>query len=106
MKNQKFYQQGDVLFVPKEKIDPTTELKEKKDKIVAEGEATGHMHQVIDPDATVYVDKDGNISMSAPNGANVTHQEHHKISVPAGDYDIKIVREYDPFEDEINKVRD
>jgi len=99
-----FYQQGDVLFIPRNDIPKDVVV--KTDKIVAEGEATGHMHEVIDDDATVFVDKDGSIFLSAPKGASVTHQEHHQINIPAGEYDIKIVREYDPLEDEIRSVKD
>jgi len=100
----KYFQQGDVLFIPKKGKLKDVEI--KKDKIVAEGEATGHMHQVIDENATVYVNKDGEIYLEAPEGATVTHQEHHQVTVPAGLYDIKIVREYDPLENEVRKVRD
>jgi len=101
----KIYQQGDVLFVPRaDNIPENTEV--KKDMIVAEGEVTGHMHEVISPDATVYVDKEGNIFLDAEKGATVTHQEHHKVDVPPGKYDIKIVREYDPLENEVREVRD
>jgi len=100
-----YYQQGDVLFIPRNDAIPT-DFKVKEDKIVAEGEATGHMHQVIDEDATVFVDKDGNIIVEASNGATVTHQEHHITTLPKGNYDIKIVREFDPLEDEIRNVRD
>ena len=100
----KYYQQGDVLFIPVEKKPDNLQV--KADKIVAEGEATGHMHQVIDENATVYVNKNGEIYLEASEGATVTHQEHHKVTVPAGNYEIKIVREYDPLEDEVHKVCD
>ena len=101
-----YYQQGDVLFIPRDKKLPKKHMKVKEDKIVAEGEATGHMHRAIAEDATVYVDKDGEIFLSTESGTDVTHQEHHTVSIPKGDYDIKIVREYDPLENEVHKVRD
>lgn len=98
----KFYQQGDVLIV---KVDRIPEGSPKEDKIVAEGEVTGHMHRVLG-DANVVVDKDGNLFVDAPNGADVTHDEHNTVSVGPGQYKIRIVQEYDPLEDTIQEVRD
>lgn len=102
--NNEFYQQGDVIFKAVNSIP--NDLKEKKDKIVAEGEVTGHMHRVISKEANVLVDKDGKIYLSTEKEATITHDEHHKVTVPPGKYEIGIVREFDPLEETIQKVRD
>ena len=100
----KFFQQGDVLIVPINGI--SAEVTKKKDNIVAEGEVTGHMHEVIGEGVEVFCDKDGNMFVSAPKGGTITHQEHHKIELPVGEFKIGIVRQYDPLTDEVNRVKD
>lgn len=102
--SNEFYQQGDVIFKIVDSIPKN--LKKKEDKIVAEGEVTGHMHRVISKEADVLVDKEGNIYLSTEKEATVTHEEHHKITVPPGKYQIGIVREFDPLEETIQEVKD
>ena len=103
-KSAKFYQQGDVLIICVDNIPGETSV--KADKIVAEGEVTGHMHRILAEDAVVSVDKDGNIFVDAPNGTVLTHDEHNAIDIPAGKFKIGIVREYDPLAEEIRSVAD
>jgi hypothetical protein len=38
--------------------------------------------------------------------ALLKHQEHNPINIPKGNWKIKIVKEYDPFENEIRRVQD
>ena len=74
-------------------------------KVLAFGEATGHLHRATAKSATVY-DDDGAIVLDAPRGTKITHQEHRTIAVPPGQYDRLLVQEFDPFEEEIRAVRD
>ena len=90
-----FYQQGDVLLIPT-KVKGVTE----KGNILAEGELTGHAHR-CDGQGTVY---ENNIFES--KGSIITHEEHKPIEIPAGNYEIKIVQEWDYDEEEIREVRD
>jgi len=103
-KMDKYFQQGDVLIVPVSDINE--DLQKKEDNIVAEGEATGHMHRVLGDDVEVMVGPNGDIFVSAPKGATMTHDEHHTINLPVGKFKIGIVQEYDPLEDEVREVRD
>lgn len=80
-------------------------MKKLNHKRLAEGEVTGHFHAATARTATLY-DDGGQIMLDAPKGTEVTHQEHGTITVPPGQYDRLIVREFDPFEEEIREVRD
>jgi hypothetical protein len=64
---------------------------------LAEGEATGHSHSVAGPGVALYETAPGALYLSAPSGAEVTHQEHRTVTLPPGEYDRLIVREYDHF---------
>ena len=69
---------------------------------LAEGEHTGHFHLASGEGVALY--EDG--TFEAPHGAEVTHQEHHPITLPAGDYVRSIVREFDHFAEEARNVAD
>lgn len=100
------FRQGDIFFeqlpaVPAGfKYDPTSQ----KDRIVlAEGEVTGHFHEIVD-DATEVVlltpeDKaavdDLILHVRAPEGAIVTHPEHGPITLPQGIWKVGRQREYE-----------
>ena len=101
------YQQGDVLI---ERVEAIPETKKASKKIngryiLAEGEVTGHAHAVVDPGVKLF--EVGNEKfLSASKKFTVVHEEHKNITVPKGDYKIRIVKEYDHFEEEAREVRD
>lgn len=131
----KHYRQGDVLLI---KIDelPPLRFKTKKDKVILEGEVTGHAHKlegeakilevaerianatfgspsiVWDRDTlTAHMDTSATEPKSQVVGyavvdspAELTHEEHKTITIPAGIYQIRRQREYD--EKEIRFVED
>ncbi|MEK6647584.1 MAG: hypothetical protein AABY84_13015 [Candidatus Firestonebacteria bacterium] len=85
--------QGDILFVKIDKIKG--DIIKKSDNIIAEGEATGHKHILID--GVLYLDENGNIFAKVENNeATVVHEEHKQITLPIGDYRIIKQREYLP----------
>jgi len=97
-----YYQQGDVL------IKKTNSVKGKKlDHLtLAKGEATGHHHTITKGTAELY-EKKGTLYLKVlSDEAELTHQEHKKINLPRGEYEINIVREYDHFAEEARKVLD
>jgi hypothetical protein len=100
----KFQQQGDVLLKQVASI-PKTATKKTGRAILAQGEATGHCHEALGDGVELY-EKDGVLYLSAPSGAQVTHQEHHSLELPPGNYTIGIVKEYDHFSEEASQVRD
>ena len=80
-------------------------MKLRNDKCLAEGEVTGHAHRVTGEDVAVY-GEDVDRELHAPNGADVTHEEHKRIELPAGEYDITRQREIDPDTEEARVVAD
>jgi hypothetical protein len=97
------YQQGDVLLIPVKSI-PKGATK-RSDNHLAEGELTGHFHGATAPTAQVF-EVSAKRFLSAPRGTTIKHQEHKSIKVSAGDYEVRIVQEYDHFAEEARAVRD
>lgn len=75
---------------------------------LAEGEATGHTHRVEEPDqAELYEDEGGRILLRILAGdVRVVHEEHAPVTLPAGDYEVRRVREYDHFAEEAREISD
>lgn len=80
-------------------------MKKLNHKILAEGEATGHAHRATAKSAALF-DDDGALTLKAPAGTKVVHEEHATQTLPAGDYVISRVQEFDPFAEEIRNVQD
>lgn len=72
---------------------------------LAEGEHTGHYHAAVADDVRLYESGD-TMLMDAPSGTDVTHQEHGTQTIPAGQYERRLVQEFDPFAEEIRSVQD
>jgi hypothetical protein len=92
----KFPSQGDVTLYPV-KIIPAN-AKPVGHRVLALGEVTGHKHEVLEADATLYVCPNGDMYLSAPSGATVQHDEHKTITptfAPPGNKKVVIDQEYD-----------
>lgn len=100
-------QQGDVLIELVESIPKRAYLVKptKGRHILAEGEATGHAHVIVDEELEMFEEYDV-LYMNVPKEATVTHEEHKPIAVPPGQYRVRKVREYDHFAKESRLVRD
>lgn len=95
MKNKvRQYRQGDVLVIA---VDKIPENLVKTDRVtLALGEVTGH-HHTISTGAVGFAEKESNLAeyLSVEAGeAELTHQEHATINVPAGTYQKVIQSEY------------
>jgi len=119
----KAYRQGELLFVLQE-IKDVQGLKKvladgKKTTIVAEGEATGHKHELADPDTGILVDIENafvwidNENLGFNNfqkilhtktGTTIKHPDHKDLYLPGGTYYIRAQREYD--EEMVRRIRD
>jgi len=64
--------------------------------ILAEGEATGHHHTVVDKPAALWELK-GNLYLEATEPVTITHEEHKALPIPIGIYRVGRVKEYDYF---------
>lgn len=93
--------QGDVLLIPTQKVAG----KLSNNKVLAEGEVSGHHHVIYDAD--VYRSSNA-LYVSAKNGCVLKHDDtnlaaingeypqadHHPINVPAGMYEVRIQRAF------------
>jgi len=87
----KLIRQGDVLL---KKIDSIPKgLMQEEKCILAYGEVTGHKHQILD-NGILY--KDNNKTYLKMNNEGIlSHEEHAKLNIPKGEYEIIIQREFD-----------
>ena len=93
---REMYRQGDVLLVSDE-VPATAEEISADDRIViAYGEATGHAHAISRIQARLFAHADSRYIIVGDDGADLTHEEHSTIHLPAGAYRIVHQREYIP----------
>ena len=73
--------------------------------ILARGQATGHVHRILEPGAAVlYAANDGGFLEVFADQATLVHEEHSAITLPRGSYRFWFQREYSP--QEIRRVID
>lgn len=102
-------QQGDVLIRSVDSIpNSAKEVPRIRGKLVlAEGEASGHLHAVAEPHAKLFEDKDqGKVFLMADADIVVKHDEHKAVTVPPGQFEVYRVNEYDHFAEEARQVAD
>lgn len=100
-----FYQHGDCLIVQVPVIPAGAQLTTRR--ILAEGEATGHAHRLLDgADVEVYEHEGTLFLRVGPGGAGLTHEEHRVGVIQEGTYQVGRVQEYDHFAEEARAVRD
>lgn len=100
------FRQGDILFeriaeVPKGfKYDPERSASGRI--VLAEGEVTGHFHEVLEDDSTVVLSATENkaideliLHVRAPEGVEVKHPEHAAVPLPPGLWKVSRQREYE-----------
>jgi len=87
------YRHGDVIIIPA-KIP--SKAKKQKGLTLAEGEVTGHSHQISSGKAALFkFDEKVYLRVTSPLAA-LTHEEHHQIDLPAGEYEVIIQQDYEP----------
>jgi len=95
------YRQGDVMIRQINQLPAKAKALNTKGRIVlAYGEVTGHAHAIAEGQAKEYTMADAaNVVrrfLSVASGAEVKHEEHATINLPAGVYEIVQQREYSP----------
>lgn len=103
----KVYRQGDVLLKQVRSIPADATKTEIKDRVVlAFGEVTGHAHAIEELESVeVFVKADGTMYLKvSKDGADLRHEEHGTITLPAGNYERVLQREYSP--EAIRNVQD
>jgi hypothetical protein len=100
MKNA-IYRQGDVL-IRRIKSLPTQKAQPRLTGILAYGEVTGHAHRIEDlAQAEVLEIVEGGKRLFlrvGAEGVRVVHEEHAPVTLPAGNYEVEIQKEYTPSE--------
>lgn len=86
------FRQGDVILLPIQQMQG----KKLQHLTLAEGEITGHKHQISDGKAELY-EQDGTLYLRVfSDTATLTHEEHKSIQIPQGSWMVRIQREYEP----------
>lgn len=95
----KTYRQGDVLLL--QVSAPRAELKEVPREagriVLAHGEVTGHSHAIASKSARLAINEqtlERFLRAKAP--AVLEHEEHARVRLPPGNFEVRIQREYDP----------
>lgn len=98
-----YYQQGDVVLVKIPKVSGS----KLTSKTIQEGEHTGHAHRIADANSSIYQTTDGARYLKVlRGGSSITHEEHDTTIIEEGDYEVRIVRQKDPFSKLVSKVVD
>jgi len=101
------YQQGDVILVRLDKFPDGVKKRKASERgqVLAEGEVSGHAH-VLPTEVPVFVREDGTLYVQTDTPVELVHEEHHVQTIAPGIYEVRKVREVDPFTDEIRAVQD
>ncbi|MDH5463731.1 MAG: hypothetical protein OEW49_05425 [Nitrosopumilus sp.] len=86
---------GDLLIRKTQEIP--SNLKPANTATIAEGEKTGHRHQ-LQGNVTVYKQELDTLYFEVKTSAELVHQEHKTIPIPEGMYMVQQEREFNPFE--------
>ena len=102
------FQQGDVLLkriaeVPSD-AKPRAAIGGRH--VVAEGEVTGHFHALVATEAVEMFERNGTLYLRVSEPTPMTHEEHKPQVVEPGVYEVGIVKEVDPFTEEVRSVQD
>lgn len=93
MQNKKInYRHGDVLLIPVAK----SEGEKQNHLTLAEGEVTGHSHRITKGDATLFKFDEKFYLKVQSEIAVLDHEEHGKMELLRGDYEIIIQQDYEP----------
>ena len=85
--------QGDVLIMPSDTLVKGTKLPHLT---LAEGEVTGHRHRISKGEAEL-LKRDGVLYLRVLSPtAILTHEEHAQVTIPQGNWEIRIQCEYAP----------
>jgi hypothetical protein len=115
------YRHGDMIIFRVDDLEGTVKAKNKKKLVIGLGEVTGHSHDVVAlNDSEVIGSYDGKTDITeddlaqmdklffevAGKGAVIVHEEHKPIFLESGKYLRMNQVEFNPFTQELEKVRD
>lgn len=104
----RLYAQGDIILELVEDATPAAALPRDSDGavVLARGELTGHRHAFYGSGVTLFRNDElardlppalyiGHVKVNAPS-ADLQHEEHATISLPAGTYRVRRQQEWQP----------
>ena len=103
----KKFQQGD-LILKETKVAKKDFGKKLNHLILQQSDVSNHKHQITKGTAILYSTTKADefyLDVTSDN-AVLSHEEHTSINIPKGKYFVYGVKEFDPFEDIIRRVRD
>jgi hypothetical protein len=80
--------------------------KTKRGFVLADGEVTGHAHRVQEDVDLYQKENESEKYLKSTKDFEITHEEHDAFVVPADNYNISIVKEYDHYQEIVRKVLD
>jgi len=102
-----YYQHGDVMFEKLEKKPAKSELKEILGNVVESSPVSGHSHYIAEGTTKILFKEATNEKfVEAKTNWTISHQEHAPINMPAGFYKVDYLKEYDPFEKAVRRLKD
>lgn len=97
--------QGDVILAEIKEIPKGA--KKLDHLVLAEGEVTGHKHQVLEKETAELYEKNGKLFLRViGDECKVNHEEHKTINPVKKDYFVDFPQEYDYVAEENKKVVD
>src|SRR5437016_14279292 len=91
----RIYRHGDVLFQEVQKIElvyNTQTSEDEKKGIIQRGESTGHAHVIEDMTGVGIFSNWRDRFLKAEQAFTILHEEHKSLTLPAGNYRIRIPR--------------
>ena len=103
----KKFQQGDCLF-KSTKVAKRDFGKKLNHLIVQQSDVSGNKHQCCEGDCILYEakNKDEFYLEVKSDFAYIKHEEHKDIKLSKGKYFVYGVKEFDPFKEDIRRIRD
>ena len=98
-------QQGDVVFI-ESKLPKDAVLQKDFDGVVQHGEATGHAHRLYGNGFRMYQTPDKRRFLKLVEPTMLKHEEHKEIKLPEKIFEVRIVREYNHWDEEVRAVAD
>ena len=86
------YRQGDVLLIATEENENLTN---ETSTVLAEGEVTGHKHEIINGAVVTHSWYSGRKFVRSTGETTLVHPEHGHIKLDKGLYEVRMQREYD-----------
>jgi len=98
----KTYRQGECFLI---EIDNLPKGLKEKNKVLAEGETTGHKH-LLNGQVQVFADSTGQQFVNVEAPSRLVHEEHQELEIPVGKFKVVLQREYDLLSESIRQVLD